>query len=779
MMRALALLAASAVASLAQIPGAAPLIWEGEFAPMILDGMHRFIDRKIEASAAARANRWRRDESSPQAYDRSVAANRERLRRILGVVDSRVLPRMERYTTGEPEFIAETALFRAYQVRWPVLRGVSGEGLLLEPKRAPAGYVVALGDADHTPEMLAGLAEGLPPEAQFARRLAESGFVVVVPVLVDRAAEISGNAGVKFTNQPHREWLVRQAYVMGRHIIGYEVQKIFAVVDWFRERAGVRARVGIAGYGEGGLLAFYAAALDTRIDGALISGYFDSRQKLWEEPLYRLVWGLLDEFGDAEIASLIAPRVLVVEHSQAPRVDGPRKARTGEVDAAAPGSIASPSSASVEAEFARLDKLVSPAFHARALVRGAGGGTIGPGSAEAVHEFVRLLGVETNAAISRALPVDLRGSLDPVARLHRQIREIEDDVQALLAGADQRRDAFFTYAVMPELKKHPKPGALRAETLPASEFAAGSRRFRTYFHEEILGRIGDPLLPPNPRSRKTYDRPAWTGYEVLLDALPDVVAAGILLVPKDLKPGERRPVVVAQHGLEGTPKDVVEGDVGAYHDFAARLADRGFVVFAPQNPYRGGDRFRSLNKKANTVRLSMFSFIVAQHDQILSWLASLPFVDESRIGFYGLSYGGTTAMRVPSVLEGYALSICSANFNEDIYKTVSTAYDFAYPFYRTWEVGFFNLGDTFGHAELAYLILPRPFMVERGMHDTVGTDAWVSHEFGKVRWLYSQLGIGDRAEIEYFNGTHTINGEGTFAFLHRHLKWPEPATQNR
>ena len=231
------------------------------------------------------------------------------------------------------------------------------------------------------------------------------------------------------------------------------------------------------------------------------------------------------------------------------------------------------------------------------------------------------------------------------------------------------------------------------------------------------------------------------------------MAAGILLVPKDLKTGERRPVVVAQHGLEGTPKDVVEGDVGAYHDFAARLADRGFVVFAPQNPYRGGDRFRWLNKTANTVKLSMFSFIVAQHDQILRWLASLPFVDESRIGFYGLSYGGTTAMRVPSVLEGYALSICSANFNEDIYKTVSTSHDFAYPFYRTWEVGFFNLGNTFGHAELASLILPRPFMVERGMHDTVGTDAWVSHEFGKVRWLYSQLGIGDRAVIEFFNLT--------------------------
>ena len=52
------------------------------------------------------------------------------------------------------------------------------------------------------------------------------------------------------------------------------------------------------------------AALDQRIEAALVSGYFDSRQRLWEEPIYRNVFGLLREFGDAEIASLIAPRGL-------------------------------------------------------------------------------------------------------------------------------------------------------------------------------------------------------------------------------------------------------------------------------------------------------------------------------------------------------------------------------------------------------------------------------------------------------------------------------------
>ena len=40
--------------------------------------------------------------------------------------------------------------------------------------------------------------------------------------------------------------------------------------------------------------------------------------------------------------------------------------------------------------------------------------------------------------------------------------------------------------------------------------------------------------------------------------------------------------------------------------------------------------------------------------------------------------------------------------------------------------------------------------------------------------LYDQLGIGDRTAIEFFNGGHTINGVGTFEFLHKYLDWPKP-----
>jgi len=129
---------------------------------------------------------------------------------------------------------------------------------------------------------------------------------------------------------------------------------------------------------------------------------------------------------------------------------------------------------------------------------------------------------------------------------------------------------------------------------------------------------------------------------------------------------------------------------------------------------------------------------------------------------------------VPALLERYALSIDSAEFNDMALKKASVRDSYSYPFYNTYEVFEFNFTSTFNYADLAGLIAPRPFMVERGHHDGVAPDEWVAAEYAKVRRLYAQLGIADRTAIEFFNGPHTINGAGTFEFLHRHLNWPRP-----
>ena len=70
-------------------PGTKLLKLEGDITSQLVDGVDRFLLRQLADSIDKRAAHWKRDLSSPQAYVKSVAANRARLAEITGVVDKR------------------------------------------------------------------------------------------------------------------------------------------------------------------------------------------------------------------------------------------------------------------------------------------------------------------------------------------------------------------------------------------------------------------------------------------------------------------------------------------------------------------------------------------------------------------------------------------------------------------------------------------------------------------------------------------------------------------
>jgi cephalosporin-C deacetylase-like acetyl esterase len=419
-----------------------------------------------------------------------------------------------------------------------------------------------------------------------------------------------------------------------------------------------------------------------------------------------------------------------------------------------------PEQAAVEAEVDRANALVAklPGTPFATMINGAEGMALDFGSTKALSALAAALGDKRGIRLAETPPERVNPAPD---RQRELVAQWEAFTRKVFVDAERERDA-----------------RLASQLKDTNAFFSINKTNREFFWRDVIGKVDAPKLPPNPRTRKISDEAKWTGYDVMLDVLPDVFAWGVLLVPKDLKQGERRPVVVCQHGLEGVPEDTVTDDpksrgYGYYKAFASRLAEQGFIVYAPHNPYRGRDNFRVLQRKANPLGLSLFSFIIAQHEVATDWLASLPFVDPRRIAFYGLSYGGKTAMRVPAVVERYCLSICSGDFNEWVLKCMTTESPYSYLFTGEYEMPEWDLGHTFNYAEMAGLIAPRPFMVERGHDDGVAPDTWVAYEYAKVRRMYDTLGLGDRTEIEFFNGPHTIHGVGTFKFLHQHLNWPE------
>jgi dienelactone hydrolase len=750
-------LAPSALAE--PLPDTKPLDREGDLAAQMVAGIDRYLMRELAASVTKRQAYWKPDYSSVEAYRKSVQPNRERLKKVLGVVDSRRAPKLEYVGgPGEPALIAEAEGFKVYAVRWAVFPGVDAEGLLFEPNSEPAANLIVIPDADWTPESIAGLMPGVPQAAQIPFAWAGMGMRVLVPALIDRKDDYSTNPKLgRFTNQPHREFIYRMAYEMGRHILGYEIQKVLAGVDWMQanSKPDAAALVAVAGYGEGGLIARLAAAVDERIKYVVPMGHGGPAETLWAEPIYRNVWGYLREFGTAELYRLTMPRVTAAEPQTVTRggveridtdlgwpvLDGPPLVRSGRWGAA-PGRFTIPTVEAVRAEQKRAWDTA-----ARHL----------PNNDPDGYKLAMLLPLRNDKPVHYSKVH--RPTFQPADRQKRQFDQLVAFTQQLMRDSEQHRQESFWS---------------RLDLSSPAKYQASTERFRKQLWEEVIGKLPTPAVPINPRSRLAYDEPKWKGYEVTLVLDPDVFAYGILLVPKDLKPGERRPVVVCQHGLEGRPQDVVNPrtKTRAYNSFGAQLADRGYVVYAPQNPYIGNDQFRVLQRKANPLGLSLFSFIVRQHERTLDWLAELPFVDPARLAFYGLSYGGKTAMRVPALLPRYCLSICSGDFNEWVWKNASVDFRISYLYSGEYEMPEFNLGNTFGYAEMAALIAPRPFMVERGHYDPVGIDEWVAYEYAKVRRLYSKLGLPERTEIEFFPGGHWINGKGTFAFLARHLKWP-------
>ena len=202
-----------AVADDKVLPGTEPLEARTDLASDMLAGIDRYLTRQLATSVEQRAASWKPDTSSPQAYERWLAPRRERLARVIGAVDPRIpgpVPALLT-TTERSSLVGKGSGYEIHAVRWPVLEGVDAEGLLLVPEKPPAARVVAIPDADITPEQLVGLAAGVPAEAQFARRLAENGCEVLIPALIDRADTWSGDKDVGFTNQPHREFVYRAA----------------------------------------------------------------------------------------------------------------------------------------------------------------------------------------------------------------------------------------------------------------------------------------------------------------------------------------------------------------------------------------------------------------------------------------------------------------------------------------------------------------------------------------------------------------------------------------
>src|SRR5207248_6600327 len=136
---------------------------------------------------------------------------------------------------------------------------------------------------------------------------------------------------------------------------------------------------------EGACIQSQHATLDTRIGAVGVSGYFDNRKNIWQEPIDRNVFGLLEQFGDAELAAMVVPRKLVIEAAKGPELKLPS-------DGGAPARLVTPAIADVRKETDRaIDMVHRGTEQMTILLRVSGDGSGPPGSDEALTTFRRAL----------------------------------------------------------------------------------------------------------------------------------------------------------------------------------------------------------------------------------------------------------------------------------------------------------------------------------------------------------------------------------------------------
>ncbi|MGO9810317.1 MAG: hypothetical protein ACLP53_05950 [Isosphaeraceae bacterium] len=90
-------------------------------------------------------------------------------------------------------------------------------------------------------------------------------------------------------------------------------------------------------------------------------------------------------------------------------------------------------------------------------------------------------------------------------RQARQLHELDRYDQQLLIESPFVRQAFMG----------------RLDTTSPVAYAKTAEPYREIFATQVIGRFDLEPLQPNVRSRKVYDEPRYTGYEVVMDVFPD------------------------------------------------------------------------------------------------------------------------------------------------------------------------------------------------------------------------------------------------------------------
>ena len=259
-----------------------------------------FRERWSDSYLTVAEDLWNRDYSSVSAYLHSVEERRAAWKDLLAPPN---LGSIHRRTERGSKIDGGTWL------KIDLDHGLSAEGLLVgDPQETP--LVVFQHGLGSLPERVFGLDDPEDTYGGVGALLVDAGYSVLAPMNL---------IGIERRNRAQA-----LAKLAGTTVEGLEFSRLQVLLDSLNV-----TRYALAGMSWGGLAAQYWSPLDDRVQAVASLGYFNDRPKkmMVQDARYvtfadtgehhAFLHGLLQGFGDADLASLVAPKPMYVAHGRA------------------------------------------------------------------------------------------------------------------------------------------------------------------------------------------------------------------------------------------------------------------------------------------------------------------------------------------------------------------------------------------------------------------------------------------------------------------------------
>lgn len=331
----------------------------------------------------------------------------------------------------------------------------------------------------------------------------------------------------------------------------------------------------------------------------------------------------------------------------------------------------------------------------------------------------------------------------------------------------------------------------RSHTFQAStqeEFEIWSRSLRERLHE-LIGTKEMHLCPADPIVLEEVPCKGYIRKKIVINTEEDVKMPFYMLVPDDLKEGEKRTAVIACHGHGSNGKESVAGvrdreAVAAAIDhfnynYGEVLAQKGYVVFAPDARGFGERRERyDQGEDAEKLLTSSCSYLNVMAMSLGQTVMGMWLWDLMRLVDFaktcdcvnghtvcvGLSGGGMQSLWLAAMDPRIECCVISGYFYGYLQSLLINYNCLCNYIPNLWKVA--DIGD------IGALICPRPVLIETGTEDDLnGKDGLdnVLPQVEKIRKGMRLFGTEDHLFHDIFEGEHLWHGEKAIPWVLSHV----------